>query len=598
MLGSKMTNNSATGDESIKGSKSKSLKKLVVYSKIHLPLFIAALCLAVLGTILSVISPSFLSDITDAITAGIGGEMDYSFIVGIGIMLVCFYALSFAFTSSQGVIMAKVSQNITHSLRKDISKKINKIPLNYYDTTSTGNIMSRATNDVDLIGTTLSQSITSLISSVVMVIGTAIMMFVTNATMAVAAILATMIGFGLMICIIKRSQGYFNRKQTVLGKLNGHIEETYSGQNIVKAYNGEKEAIGAFDEMNAKLYGAEWMSQFLSGLMQPLMHFIGNFGYVVVCIVGAMLVIGGQISFGVIVAFIMYVRLFTQPLSQLAQAATTFQSAAAASERVFEFLEETEVEDAEEEVQPSQSKGQVTFDSVRFGYVEGKTIIKNFSLDVKPGQKIAIVGPTGAGKSTLINLLMRFYELNDGRILIDGEDIANMSYESLRDKFAMVLQDSWLFEGTIRENIVYSNSNVSHEQLEQVCKVTGLYHYIQTLPNGYDTVLDDATNISQGQKQLITIARAMLQNANMLILDEATSSVDTRTEAIIQSAMDRLMQGRTSFVIAHRLSTIKNADVILVLKDGDIIESGSHDVLLSEGGFYANLYNSQFENAA
>ncbi len=572
-----------------------SIKKLLEYSKSFVPVFIVASVLAIIGAFLSVISPQFLAKLTDSISLGLTGTMDFNSIRSISILVVCFYVFSLIFSSTQGVLMAKTSGKIAQFFRRDIAKKINKMPLNYFDTVSKGDIMSRITNDVDLIGQTLNNGIVNLFSSLVMFLGTIVMMFATNWILALSAIGASLVGFVIMFTIMIKSQKYFEMQQKTLGKINGHIEETYSGQNVIKAYNSEKSVIATFRAINQDLFTAGWKSGFFSGIMHPLMMFVGNLNYVVVCVIGAVLALNGTISFGVIVAFTMYIRLFSQPLGTFAQIGMIFQQTAAASKRVFEFLEEKEIVDCDSNSEKSETKGNVDFNNVRFGYTKEKTIIHDFSLTVKKGQKIAIVGPTGAGKTTLINLLMRFYELDSGSIEVDGQNIATMSYEELRDKFCMVLQDTWLFEGSVRDNIVYSEENVTDEQLENACKAAGIYHFVHSLPNGYDTVLNDTTTISQGQKQLITIARAMIEDAPMLILDEATSSVDTRTEILIQNAMDNLMQGRTSFVIAHRLSTIKNADVILVLNEGDIVEQGSHDELLALNGFYASLYNSQFE---
>lgn len=577
----------------------KAIGKLVSYCKDYLPVIILAVVLAVASSILNIIGPGKLSDITDLITSGLATGIDIDAVAQIAILLVVLYGLGFLFNLVQGVIMATVTQKVSKSLRKNISEKINRLPLRYFDNTSTGNILSRVTNDVDTIGQTLNQSLGTLVTSLAMFLGALVMMLYTNWIMALSAIAATAVGFILMLVIISHSQKYFTRQQQELGSINGHIEETFAGHNVVKAYNGEKSAVKKFRSMNKNLYSCAWKSQFMSGLMQPLMAFIGNFGYVVVCIVGALLVLNGSITFGVIVAFMLYIRLFTQPLSQLAMAATNLQSTAAASERVFEFLEEQELEDENEKTtQLKDAKGNVEFRNVRFGYDAEKIIIHNFSAAAKSGQKIAIVGPTGAGKTTMVNLLMRFYEVQGGEIRIDGIPIEQMTRENVHDLFCMVLQDTWLFEGTIKENIVYSKEGVTDEQVIAACKAVGLHHFIKTLPKGYDTVLNDHTSLSAGQRQLVTIARAMIRNAPMLILDEATSSVDTRTEILIQNAMDKLMAGRTSFVIAHRLSTIKNADLILVMKDGDIIESGNHEALLKKGGFYADLYNSQFEQVS
>lgn len=586
------------GDEKAKDF-GRAARQLIAYCKSYMPAIYAAIILAALGTILNIIGPGKLSEITDIITEGLFTGIDVSAAVRICVLLAVLYGLGFLFSLFQGVIMATVTQRVSKSLRIDISQKINRLPLKYFDGTTTGDVLSRVTNDVDTIGQTLNQSLGSLVTSVAMLVGSLIMMFCTNWIMALSAVLASLFGFALMMIIISRSQKYFTRQQNELGILNGHIEETYAGHNVVKAYNGEKAAKKKFGTVNSRLYDSAWKSQFMSGLMQPLMSFIGNFGYVVVCVAGALLVMNDSITFGVIVAFMMYIRLFTQPLSQIAQAATNLQSTAAASERVFEFLGETELEDeSHKTMELTDVKGNVEFQNVRFGYHKDKIIIKDFSVNAKAGQKIAIVGPTGAGKTTLVNLLMRFYEMQEGQILIGGVPISEVTRENVHRQFCMVLQDTWLFEGTIRENIVYSKEGITDEQVVAACKAVGLHHFIKTLPKGYDTVLGDNASLSAGQRQLITIARAMILNAPMLILDEATSSVDTRTEELIQKAMDKLMAGRTSFVIAHRLSTIKNADLILVMKDGDVIESGTHDELMAEESFYADLYNSQFEQAS
>lgn len=576
-----------------------SLKKLFVYCGRYLPAIVFAMVLAVTGSILNLIGPGKVADMTNLMTEGLMTGIDVEAVVEIAVLLAALYSLGWLFSLIQGMVMATITQKVSKSLRTEISQKMNRLPLKYFDGTSTGNILSRVTNDVDTIGQTLNQSIGTLVTASAMLVGSLAMMFHTNWIMAVSAILAAFSGFGLMMFIISRSQKYFKQQQQELGTLNGHIEETYSGHNVVKAYNGEKAAKKEFHAMNQRLYNSAWKSQFMSGLMQPLMAFVGNLGYVVVCVVGAVLTLNGTISFSVIVAFMLYVRLFTQPLSQLAQAATSLQSAAAASERVFEFLGEEELSDESgKSVHLAEVDGNVEFEHIRFGYNENKTIIHDFSASVKAGQKIAIVGPTGAGKTTMVNLLMRFYEAQGGEIRIDGTPIQSLTRENVHNLFCMVLQDTWLFEGTIRENIVYSKEGVTDEQMIAACKAVGLHHFIKTLSKGYDTVLNDNASLSAGQRQLVTIARAMIENAPMLILDEATSSVDTRTEILIQNAMDKLMAGRTSFVIAHRLSTIKNADLILVMRDGDIVESGNHSELLAKEGFYAELYNSQFERAS
>ena len=561
---------------------------------------IVALICAVAGTILTILGPDKLSDLTKVITEGIATGIDMERVKSIGLTLVAFYVASAILSFGQQFIMATVTQNVTKQLRSDISVKINRLPMAYYNKTSTGDVLSRVTNDVDMISQSMNQSIGNLVSAVALFFGSLIMMFKTNVIMTLTAVIATMIGFGLMSLITSHSQKYFSRQQANLGALNGHIEEIYSGHTVVKAYNGEKNAKKVFDELNNNLRDSAFKAQSLSGLMQPLMAFIGNFGYVAVCVMGAVLTMKGYIGFEVIVAFMMYIRLFTQPLAQIAQATQSLQSAAAAGERVFAFLGAEEMSDESDKTEKlGKAEGYVDFEHVKFGYEDtDKIIIHDFSAKAKPGQKIAIVGPTGAGKTTLVNLLMRFHEIQSGDIKIDGISTRDMKREEVRSQFCMVLQDTWLFEGTVRENLVYNTENVSEEKIEAACKAVGLDHFIRTLPHGYDTILNDQVSLSQGQKQQLTIARAMIADKPMLILDEATSSVDTRTELQIQKAMDALMQNRTSFVIAHRLSTIKNADLILVLKDGDIIESGNHEELLAKGGFYADLYNSQFDQAS
>lgn len=576
----------------------RAISQLAAYCKAYLPLLITAGVFSVAGTILNIIGPDKLSEITNLIAGGLMTGIDIDAVVKVAIFLTILYGLGFVFNLAQGLIMATVTQQISKSMRSDISVKINRLPLSYFDKVTTGDVLSRVTNDVDTIGQSLNQSIVTLVSAIVMFLGSLFMMFYTNWIMALSGIAATLFGFIFMTLIISHSQKYFRQQQQELGALNGHIEETYAGHNVVKAYNAERKARKSFSDMNSKLYQCAWKSQFMSGLMPPLMSFVGNFGYVVICVVGAVLVSNGSIEFGTIVAFMLYIRLFSQPLTQMAQAATSLQSAAAASERVFEFLGEIELSDeTDKKLTLASAEGAVEFKNVKFGYHDDRMIIHNFSATVKPGQKIAIVGPTGAGKTTLVNLLMRFYELNGGQIMIDGTPADQLTRENIHDLFGMVLQDTWLFEGTIRENIVYNKQGVTDQQVEAACRAAGLHHYIKTLPKGYDTLLNDNATLSAGQRQLVTIARAMIENAPMLILDEATSSVDTRTELLIQKAMDTLTKGRTSFVIAHRLSTIRNADLILVMKDGDIIESGKHEELLAKGGFYADLYNSQFEVA-
>lgn len=579
----------------------KSMGQLVSHSREFIPYVVTAIVLAVAGTIFSLIGPNKLQDITEIIEEGLMSPagVDTDKITEIAVFLVVLYVLAFIFTYTQGFIMTTVTQKISQNLRNDISHKINRIPLNYFNKTSLGDVLSRVTNDVDMIGHSLNQSIVTVVTAVTMFLGSLFMMLWTNVLMAVTAVITTLVGFLFMSLVMGHSQKYFVQQQQELGRINGHIEEIYSGHNVVKVSNAMPDAETAFENINNRLYNSAWKSQFLSGLMMPVMGFIGNFGYVAVCIVGAALVMNGKISFGVIVAFMIYIRLFTNPLSQIAQAATNIQAAAAASERVFEFLSEEEMSDECSKTAVLENvKGDVEFRHVRFGYTPEKIIINDFSAHAMAGKKVAIVGPTGAGKTTMVNLLMRFYELNGGQILIDGVPTSELTRKNVHELFCMVLQDTWLFEGTVRENIVYSKENVTDEEITKACKAVGIDHFIRTLPKGYDTVLNDKANLSAGQKQLITIARAMIENAPLLILDEATSSVDTRTEVLIQEAMDKLTEGRTSFVIAHRLSTIKNADLILVMKDGDIIESGNHTELLEKGGFYAELYNSQFENAS
>ena len=574
--------------------------KIIRYCKRYLAVIVVALICAVAGTILTILGPDKLSDLTKVITEGIATGIDMGRVKSIGLTLVAFYMGSAILSFGQQFIMATVTQNVTKQLRSDISVKINRLPMAYYNKTSTGDVLSRVTNDVDMISQSMNQSIGNLVSAVALFFGSLIMMFKTNVIMTLTAVIATMIGFGLMSLITSHSQKYFSRQQANLGALNGHIEEIYSGHTVVKAYNGEKNAKKVFDELNNNLRDSAFKAQSLSGLMQPLMAFIGNFGYVAVCVMGAVLTMKGYIGFEVIVAFMMYIRLFTQPLAQIAQATQSLQSAAAAGERVFAFLGAEEMSDESDKTEKlGKAEGYVDFEHVKFGYENtDKIIIHDFSAKAKPGQKIAIVGPTGAGKTTLVNLLMRFHEIQSGDIKIDGISTRDMKREEVRSQFCMVLQDTWLFEGTVKENLVYNTENVSEEKIEAACKAVGLDHFIRTLPHGYDTILNDQVSLSQGQKQQLTIARAMIADKPMLILDEATSSVDTRTELQIQKAMDALMQNRTSFVIAHRLSTIKNADLILVLKDGDIIESGNHEELLAKGGFYADLYNSQFDQAS
>ena len=525
-------------------------------------------------------------------------QMDLAAAKKIIITLVCLYLLSAIFNYIQSYSMTTVSNGFAKNLRTRISVKINKLPLKFFDSHEIGDILSRVTNDVDTIAQNLNQSLATLISAVTLFIGSVIMMFTTNWVMAITAILSTLFGFTFMISILKKSQKYFIARQEELGNINGHIEEIYSGHNVVECYNAKAEVTKTFDELNSRLRECNKKSQFLSGLMQPMMSFIGNFGYVMVCIAGALLVVKGYITFGVIVAFMIYVRLFTNPLSQIAQAMTSLQTTAAASERVFEFLDEKEMTDESDKTKvldKTKVKGDIEFNHVKFGYDDTRLIIKDFSATAHPGEKVAIVGPTGAGKTTMVNLLMKFYEINSGDILIDGVSTKDLTRENIHNLFVMVLQDTWLFDGTIRDNIKFNQENVTDEEIWAACKTVGVDHFIKTLPGGLDCVIGENDSISGGQKQLLTIARGMIENAPFLILDEATSNVDTRTEELVQKAMDKLMEGRTSFIIAHRLSTIKNANLILVMNEGNIIEQGTHEELMKKNGFYADLYNSQFK---
>lgn len=621
-------------------------------------LLIMSIILAMTSAILSLVAPNKLSDLTDTITAGISPnmseqvikdimdsdeisiddkmefseilsnidensetetilksidslpksiyeivkpKMDLAKVKSIALLLTILYLVSALFSYIESILMTILSNSFAKSLRSNISKKINKLPLKYFDVHENGDVLSRVTNDVDTIAQNMNQSIATLVSSITLFIGSIIMMFITNWIMAITAILSSIIGFALMSVILAKSQKYFSQRQTELGNLNGYIEEVYSGHNVMKAYNGEQETLKEFNKMNESLYVCNKKSAFLSGLMQPLMGFVGNFGYVAVCVVGALLTMNGNISFGVIVAFMIYVRLFTNPLTQIAQATTSLQSTAAASERVFEFLDEQEMKDEKDltiKLNKEQATGKIEFKNVKFGYDENRTIIKNFNASVRPGNKIAIVGPTGAGKTTMVNLLMKFYEINSGDIIIDGVSIKDLTRENIHDLFVMVLQDTWVFEGTIRDNLKFNKENITDEDIMDACRAVGVDHFIKTLPGGLDAIIGNNDSISQGQKQLLTIARGMIENAPFLILDEATSNVDTRTEELVQKAMDKLCVGKTSFIIAHRLSTIKNADLILVMNDGNIIEQGTHKELMKLNGFYADLYNSQFKKNA
>ena len=573
------------------------LAQMLRYCSRSLGLFITALMCSVGGAVFTLVGPGKLSVITDLISDGIdSGNLDLEQVISISVTLMGYYVLSFVLTYGETFLMAAFAQKTARNLRSDISKKLGRIPLSDFDSASFGDLISRMTNDVDSVSDGMRMGLADIVNAVVIFAGSIILMLMTNVTMALLAIGASCIGFVLMTVITIKSQPYFSASSDRLGLINGHVEEMVAGHQVVKSYNGENASRAHFEEINRKLYESTWKSQFLSGIMMPMMSFIGNLGYVAVCVAGALMAAQGTITFGVIVAFIVYVKLFTQPMGMLANAVTSLQTAAAAAERIFSFLAEAEMEDESEKISDfSPAKGRVEFDHVKFGYTKDKTILKDFSVDVKPGQQVAIVGPTGAGKTTLVNLLMRFYELDGGQIRIDGTDIRKLTRENVHDLFGMVLQDTWIFEDTIRANVAYCRPDVSDEEVEAACRAVGLHSYITSLPDGYDTILKDDSNLSAGQRQLLTIARAMVADQPLLILDEATSSVDTRTEQLVQNAMLRLTQGRTSFTIAHRLSTIRNADVILVMQDGDIVEKGTHAELLAAGGFYAQLWASQFD---
>ena len=562
---------------------------------------ILALVLAALSAVMTIIGPNKIGDMATIMSDGLLGGIDLGKIAKIGIFLAAIYLLSALFGFVQHYIMAVVTLKMSYRMRGELSEKINRVPQKYFNTHTQGDILSRMTNDVSTLQQGLTNSLPTIISAATQFVGCLIMMFATQWRLALISLAVTFVGMGLVVLIMSRSQRFFAARQKSLGELNGFVEEMYSGHEVVRISRAERKVLSHFDSLNAAVYDANWRSQFLSGVMQPLMNIIGNIAYVAVCVVGSILAMNGTIEFGVIVSFILYVRLFTTPLTQIAQGMTNMQTASASAHRIFDFLESEEMADeSEKTAELPEIRGKVSFEHVRFSYPDtpDKVIIKDFSAEVCPGQKVAIVGPTGAGKTTMVNLLMRFYEIGSGEIKIDGVPITELTREKVHELFSMVLQDTWLFEGTVRENLVYNMQGITDEQLEQVCRACGLDKFVHSLPNGFDTVLSESASISAGQKQLLTIARAMLQNAPMLILDEATSSVDTRTELIIQRAMDELMKGRTSFVIAHRLSTIKNSDLILVMKDGDVIESGTHDELMQRGGFYAELYNSQFEQAS
>lgn len=557
--------------------------------------FVIAVIGAIISSIITVFGPYKLREITNLITDGLVVEMDLGAISNIGLFLALLYAAGSLINYAQTYAISDMIQHFSKRLRTAIAEKINRLPLSYFDSHSQGDTLSRVTNDVDTVGQSLTQSLGTLISSVLLLIAVLFMMFYTNVVLSFVTIGSVLLGFVFSAVLMAKSQRYFQEQQSNLAAINGYVEEIYSGHNVITSYNGAEKTRLAFNVLNQNLYASMWKSQFISGIMFPLMNFVGNFGYVMVVIVGATMAINGSISMGTIVAFMVYVRIFSQPLSQIAQGITTLQSASAAMGRVFEFLAEEDMEDDSHKLQQlTNVKGHVQFKDVFFGYNPDKTIIHDFSAEAKAGQKIAIVGPTGAGKTTIVNLLMKFYDIERGQIMIDDVDIKDMQRSEVHDAFSMVLQDTWLFEGTIRDNLIYNQENISDEAVIDAAKAVGVHHFIMTLPNGYDTVLDDTVTLSVGQKQLLTIARALLKDAPLLILDEATSSVDTRTEELIQKAMDKLMEGRTSFVIAHRLSTIRNADLILVMRDGNIIEQGNHDQLMDQKGFYADLYNSQF----
>ena len=574
------------------------LGRVLQFARKYWGYMIAAVVMAIAGSVLTVISPHYIGEITNTIADGIMGNMDMDRVRTLVIISVSILAGSFVFSYVQARLMVVATQRTSQNMRTAINQKIDRMPLSYFDRISHGDTLSRVTNDVDTLSQTLNNSVSSIMTGVIMLVGSAVMMFVTEWRMALAGIAAAIVGFMLTVVIMGASQKFFVARQSQLGALNGHIEETFGGQIVVRAFNGEPEAKAEFKARNDRLYGSSWRADFLSGLMMPVMTFVGNLGYVVVCVVGAVLVVNGTVSIGVITSFMMYIRLFTQPLANIAQAATSFQGASAAGTRVFELLDEPEMDD--ESGKPATDnlvRGHVRFDDVHFGYVPDKEIIHGFSADVYPGQKVAIVGPTGAGKTTLVNLLMRFYDVDSGQILVDGVPTKDMRREDVDSLFSMVLQDTWMFKGTMRENLVYRTEGVTQEQLDRVVEEVGLAEFIKQLPHGYDTVMGEENALSAGQKQLVTIARAMIADNPLLILDEATSSIDTRTELLIQRALDTLTEGRTSFVIAHRLSTIRDADNILVMDHGDIIEKGTHDELLAKGGAYAKLYNSQFEEA-
>lgn len=583
-------------DEKPKNVKS-SMLELLRYLKPWYKPIVISLIFSLVGTLLTIIAPDKLADLTNNISDGLQTGIDMDLIIKSILIILAIYISANLVTCAASYIMITVMQKLAWSMRTSISQKINKLPLKFFDKVTVGDVLSRITNDVDTISSALNSSITTLVQAVVQFVGVTIIMFATSGRLALTAIGSSILGFVLMFFIVSRSRKYFRQQQQNLGDMNGHVEEMYSGHNIVRAYGATAQSKKEFDRINDNLYNSAWKSQFFSGMLMPLMGFVGNLGYVAVCIVGATLTMSGAIRFGTVIAFISYVKLFTNPLSQISQAVSSLMSASAAGERVFGFLAEEEMpDDSGCTAHIDHVRGKVEFENVRFGYDEDKPIIHDFSADIEPGQKVAIVGYTGAGKTTMVNLLMRFYELWSGQIKIDGVPVSQMRRSDVHAMFGMVLQDTWLFDGTYRENIAYGKPGVTDEQVEAACKLVGLDHYIKTLPKGYDTELNDRSSLSAGQRQLLTIARAMVENAPMIILDEATSSVDTRTEVLVQKAMDRLARGRTSFVIAHRLSTIRDADLILVMDKGDIVESGTHEQLLEKGGLYKELYTSQFEN--
>lgn len=599
------------GGMQVGGGKAKDFKgtvsKLLKYLKPYRISIITVLIFAIGSAAFSIIGPKILGKATTKLFEGlvskvsgeVGAAIDFTYIGNIIALLLVLYVISAVFSFIQGFIMSGVAQKVSYNLRKEIAEKINRMPLKYFDKMTHGEVLSRVTNDVDTVSNTLNQSLSQMLTSITTLIGVLIMMLSISVTMTIAAIIIIPISGILIALVVKKSQKYFKEQQTFLGHVNGHVEEVYSGHNIMKAFNGEDAAVEEFNKLNDTLYNSAWKSQFLSGMMMPIMTFIGNLGYVMVSILGGYLAVKKTIEVGDILSFVQYIRSFTQPIAQTAQIANVLQSTAAAAERVFEFLEEEEeIEDIKNPVSINEIEGEVTFKDVHFGYNEDKIIINDFSSKIKPGQRVAIVGPTGAGKTTIVKLLMRFYELNSGEILLDNHNINDFKRSDLRKVFGMVLQDTWLFSGSIMENIRYGNLNATDEEVIEAAKAAHVHHFVKTLPDGYNMELnEDASNVSQGQKQLLTIARAILADPKILILDEATSSVDTRTEVLIQKAMDNLMKNRTSFIIAHRLSTIKDADLILVMKDGDIVEQGTHNELLSKKGFYASLYNSQFETS-